>query len=82
MKYKGRDFKTHQELDEYVLDLLKKDPKFPQNHSNDYALLKSFDRAFWLRYYKDKNEISTPHDQCPFGNPHDSQSLYQNVFTY
>jgi hypothetical protein len=80
MKYKNMTFKTHQDLDQFVIEEQKKDPKFFQ--TSDYTLLKAFDRAFWLRSYKEKTKENTPHEACPFGNPNESQSLYQNVFTY
>lgn len=79
LTYKNIDFKTHKELDEFVCKELKKNPKFIT--TDDWTLLKSFDRAFWLRYFKDKNNQTAPCN-CPFGNPTESQSLYQNMFTY
>lgn len=44
-------FTSHDMLDKFVMDILKIDQKFEENHKKDYALLKAFDRAFWLRYY-------------------------------
>jgi hypothetical protein len=43
-------FKTHIELDKFVIQLLSIDPEFITHHKDEYLLLKSFDRSFWLNY--------------------------------
>lgn len=45
-------FTTHEQLDKFVNKLLQQDPNFLTKEKNKYtvALLKSFDRAFWLRF--------------------------------
>lgn len=77
-------FQTHEELDKFVQNIYKHIPLFHEKHKSDYRLLKSFDRAFWLRHFR--NNIHTDYlplyneDQeldCPFGNPQESASLYK-----
>ena len=53
IKEESMKFETHQELDKFVIKLLEKDPNFLKNKKNEFIvnLLKSFDRAFWLRWY-------------------------------
>lgn len=83
-KEKVIKFKTHRQLDEFVDIINKKAPTYfvlDEKGKDDFALLKSFDRAFWLRYYKHKSEEHKPHD-CPFRDPQESGSIYQNIFTY
>eukprot|EP00761_Pharyngomonas_kirbyi_P006788 gb/GECH01006796.1/.p1 GENE.gb/GECH01006796.1/~~gb/GECH01006796.1/.p1 ORF type:complete len:423 (+),score=90.25 gb/GECH01006796.1/:1-1269(+) len=46
------EFDSHRQLDEFVEKLNNKDPRFEFNYPHDWMLLKSFDRAFWLRHYK------------------------------
>lgn len=45
------EFKTHQDLDQFINKLLDYDPDFFKKEEKKYIvnLLKSFDRAFWLR---------------------------------
>ena len=46
-------FETHKELDEFVQRIIDNFPNFMKDyHDTDAALLKSFDRAFWLKHYK------------------------------
>lgn len=42
-------FETHQDLDSFVHHLMTICPTFKLDHDNERVLLKSFDRAFWLR---------------------------------
>jgi hypothetical protein len=72
-------FKTHLELDTFVQKLLEKDVDFSTKHRSEWVLLKSFDRALWLKHSKFPNmEEYTPlmkekdsvnHLHCPFGDP-------------
>ena len=55
MKTKSVKFLTHDELDNYVRNLMKLEPEFQKKYKQEYALLKSFDRAFWLRHFKFPN---------------------------
>ena len=56
-----RIFETHRELDLFVKSLLRVDIHFGLNYSQEWILLKSFDRAFWLRYLRSKeNEKYAP----------------------
>lgn len=78
-------FTTHTELDEFVNTILKKDPLFfDKGRQDDWLLLKSFDRAFWLRYYKNKKseEFKPCSSGCPFSDPATSGSIMENFFTY
>jgi hypothetical protein len=46
-------FSSHQQLDQFVNRLLIIDAQFEHCHKEEWFLLKSFDRGFWLRkYYK------------------------------
>lgn len=90
LKQKRVVFNTHEELDQFVDLLVKKDPEFESNHKGEWSMLKSFDRSFWLRYYKfpqDKqwNPLRTSsHDEdgdtitelkCPFDDPEQTYSI-------
>lgn len=51
-------FATHQELDKFVLEMITKNGfisvnQFKEKYPGEIALLKSFDRAFWLRHLRD-----------------------------
>lgn len=58
---KKTTFKTHEELDLFVNQILsgkdfKNMSEFKEKRPGDYALLKSFDRAFWLRKMHAENK--------------------------
>jgi len=69
-------FTDHGSLDRFVNDLLKKNPNLMAESRSEWALLKSFDRAFWLKNAKfpERREY-LPHCNehgvlgCPFGDP-------------
>ena len=42
-------FNTHKELDKFVWILMNKDYEFQNSYPCEYQLLKSFDRAFWVK---------------------------------
>ena len=44
-------FETHRDLDAKVEQWVLKDSNFITKYPEEWALLKSFDRAFWLRYH-------------------------------
>lgn len=44
-------FFTHSDLDEFVQNLRKIDPKFDTNYKQESMFLKGLDRAFWMKYY-------------------------------
>jgi hypothetical protein len=52
---KSYNFKTHQELDEFFINIKKKCPTFYSDFTGDYSLLKSFDRGclknFFLNFF-------------------------------
>ncbi|KAL9652261.1 hypothetical protein ABK040_011921 [Willaertia magna] len=49
VKHKKVKFTTHKILDEFVIFIEQYLPLYMQQHPQEYELLKSFDRAFWLR---------------------------------
>jgi hypothetical protein len=51
-------FQSHAALDFFTRDLLDKDLAFELNFRDEYKLLKSFDRAFWLKYLKLEKELT------------------------
>jgi len=87
-------FTTHKQLDDFVKLVQEKDSiYFDITAPDDWTLLKSFDRAFWLRWFKNKgDENCSPHvvdetnrvfnTSCPFGHPHNTFSMVENFFTY
>lgn len=66
-------FRSHQELDKFTNVIVGKLPLFAINYKDDYFLLKSFDRAFWLRHYKSSMDTGYKPDEkgCPFKDPKD-----------
>lgn len=75
-------FETHQQLDEFILQILKEIPDYKEKNPDDWMLLKCYDRAFWLGYFyansNDEDENGTiekmkkkfkPTSDCWFGNP-------------
>ncbi len=86
---KAWPFKTHVELDTFVAALMKKVPTLNNTYPGEYALLKSFDRALWLRHFKKKSDpaytpLATVADVdningfvggCPFKDPRVTGSM-------
>lgn len=69
-------FETHQQLDEFAEKISKSYAFFKQEFASDWRLLKAFDRAFWLRHYKQPKEstydpLFNEHGIlcCPFNDP-------------
>jgi len=86
IKEKFKKFTTHEELDSFVAACVEKDPQFEENYKEHMLLLKSFDRAFWLRHFKlpeDKQFIplggGNP-TQCPFKDPTCTTSFKKEWF--
>jgi hypothetical protein len=52
IKEKSIEFKTHSQLDQFVKNLDHMDEYLESSFPDEYALLKSFDRAFWLKHQK------------------------------
>jgi hypothetical protein len=52
------EFISHSELDHFFRDLQEKDLAFELKFRDEYKLLKSFDRAFWLKYLKLEKELT------------------------
>jgi hypothetical protein len=84
-KEKKIQFKSHQELDKFVQTVEQNVPKFEMDYPHDFKLLKSFDRAFWLRHYRSSNRKefipvyktinSKEYCDCPFKDPVSTNSL-------
>eukprot|EP00817_Percolomonadidae_sp_ATCC50343_P006001 CAMPEP_0117430182 /NCGR_PEP_ID=MMETSP0758-20121206/9702_1 /TAXON_ID=63605 /ORGANISM="Percolomonas cosmopolitus, Strain AE-1 (ATCC 50343)" /LENGTH=368 /DNA_ID=CAMNT_0005217907 /DNA_START=365 /DNA_END=1468 /DNA_ORIENTATION=+ len=73
-------FDTHNDIDSFVYQVNKADPEyFSKNEvgQQDHFLLKSFDRAFWLRHYKNPDEKRwAPHvDGCAFMDPNVTKTM-------
>lgn len=76
-------FETHQELDTFVSQLKAADLGFVR--TSDCILLKSFDRALWMRHFKTPDALSflplpvnsehNPRTGCPFDHPEYTKSL-------
>lgn len=86
IKDKVKKFTTHEELDQFVESCVEKDPQFEENFKEHMLLLKSFDRAFWLRHFKhpdDKQFIplggGNP-TKCPFKDPTCTTSFKKEWF--
>jgi hypothetical protein len=84
VKEKSVIFKTHIELDTFVKMLVSVNPEFGITwYKKEYQLIKSFDRAFWMRHFKFPNEkdyvsLVEGEDEeckCPFGNPLETSSI-------
>jgi len=84
-------FHTHKELDKFVWYLMEKDIDFNMHHPCEYQLLKSFDRAFWVKaitypnmeefhpLYEDEDKPAAPEERkhkCPFGDPCAASFIY------
>jgi len=70
-------FQSHKELDEFALMISKSYPFFKMEFKHDWRLLKAFDRAFWLRHFKQPKDdahkplYGGPYNEllCPFKDP-------------
>jgi hypothetical protein len=76
------EFKSHYELDLFVYNLFSIDKEFKKTFPNEYSLLKSFDRAFWLKHFKypENEDFYCLVDEnnnclCPFDNPKKTKSF-------
>lgn len=71
-------FTSHKQLDEYVRSVRMKiveQKMHPLDFESDMTLLKSFDRAFWIRHFKYPNEEQFHQANCPFDNPLNTKSM-------
>lgn len=66
-------FNSHLELDVFVNSLLNVRPDFATAYKNEWTLLSSFDRAFWLRHLRDQ--------QAESYKPHPKVYIYEPIFT-
>lgn len=65
LQEKSYTFDSHAELDTFVTQLKQKCHTFKLDYPSEWGLLKSFDRAFWLRHYKDTKHVK----YTPLGGP-------------
>ncbi|KAG2373056.1 hypothetical protein C9374_012902 [Naegleria lovaniensis] len=66
------EFSNHHELDEFVQNLLSKDPKLKEKFPFEFAILRCIDRCFWVGHLHDNDdETFSPNTMmcCPFGDP-------------
>lgn len=74
-------FASHKELDDFVSKCITKDAQFEEHFKEEWGLIKSFDRAFWLRHWKDKNNAQfKPNEECPFQDPEVTMSFKKEWF--
>ncbi|KAL9651342.1 hypothetical protein ABK040_001294 [Willaertia magna] len=71
-------FTTHEQLDEFMRNIISEDPNFTITHHQDYSLLVTFDQIFWAKHvlspndetYKPLIDQEKKHTSlCPFGKP-------------
>lgn len=63
-------FMSHEQLDQFYTKLLQVCPNFEKEYASIHDLLKSFDRAYWLRQLKNPSEETRPcHNGCPLVPP-------------
>jgi hypothetical protein len=81
IKESKKRFQTHHDLDEFVKELITKEPMFQDNYPMEWMLLKSFDRAFWLRHFKHADDPNfLPDSDCPFKDPTMTASFKKEWF--
>jgi len=80
IKDKSKTFKSHEELDDFVSLIVKEEPEFQEKFSSDWLLLKSFDRAFWLRHFKHSEALQYMPKECPFKDPTQTTSFKKEWF--
>jgi hypothetical protein len=76
-------FSSHSELDTIVSKVLRYEPEFRAKYYEDWSLLKAFDRAFWLKHYKARKNVTfqCKHGDeenvcgCPFEDPEKTRSI-------
>jgi hypothetical protein len=75
-------FETHKELDDFLTLISTKSAGYFQKNPHDEMLLKSFDRAFWLKYYRNQKiegnqHLFNKHKECccHFGDPKSTRSF-------
>eukprot|EP00761_Pharyngomonas_kirbyi_P013644 gb/GECH01013673.1/.p1 GENE.gb/GECH01013673.1/~~gb/GECH01013673.1/.p1 ORF type:complete len:559 (+),score=162.46 gb/GECH01013673.1/:1-1677(+) len=61
-------FETHEELDRFMLALLEIDPDFNVSYPDDWALLKTVDRLFWIRHFRCRSPATRPLGMDPLKN--------------
>jgi len=69
IKESSKTFATHKELDDFVNQIVTDMPTFEEDYKEHWLLLKSFDRAFWLRSFKFKEDPKFTDHLCPFKDP-------------
>ncbi len=76
IEHKRHIFTQHAQLDAFVIHLYSIEPDFEWRYKYEYYMLKSFDRAFWMKNLSVPNEkkyvplqIKESKCSCPFGDP-------------
>jgi len=63
-------FKTHTELDDFVMSLLSLDSNLKEKFPLVWSILKCMDRCFWVGHLHDNEDGRfLPSHVCPFGDP-------------
>jgi len=87
LEKKSYQFVDHPSLDKFVQRLMDVDVEFQQKYKDEYAFLKSFDRAFWMRHFKFPNNMQfrciekkgedddDMECACPFKDPQETGSI-------
>lgn len=77
------EFKTHAQLDTFVMNLQEQNRLLRVKYSGEWQLMKSFDRGFWLNFYAEPDVTNAPininNSICPFGDPNMTGSLIQPI---
>eukprot|EP01080_Neovahlkampfia_damariscottae_P009380 gene9380-1591_t len=55
---KKKPFLSHEELDKFVIKLKEMNPKIESEYKDEWNLLKSYDRGYWLKYYGETSKKS------------------------
>jgi hypothetical protein len=80
MKEKSIKFNSHKELDDFVNNIIINSFEFLEDYPQENFILRSFDRAFWLKHFKDsENEIYKPCN-CPYQDPSNNINCFKKFF--
>jgi hypothetical protein len=66
-------FTDHDSLDKFVHELMAKNSNLMTDHRSEWALLKSFDRAFWLKHMK----FPERQEYCPLMAPTENPEVHR-----
>lgn len=68
-------FDSHRDLDSFVNGLYEANTAWKVDFDEEYNLLKAFDRAFWLRYFKSPDNEKYKPFNCAFEDPRQTKSF-------